>query len=807
MQNGKGILLIILIYFTSCILLDNDINGLILNEEDNQEFEKLIIENKFEKNENFFDKRNLTGNKGFFDWMWNPTLTDDDETFDDQEICLSSVEHVKNIFKDVLNLKKGTLKRLRFVIGKCNPVLIVPGLMASRLKVKIDCGKLKKNEPRTVELLGKYCPSFNVCPNSEVNAYVLWPSVLSDFSMLKSNQNAKKYFDIKDANSCLAFFMQFYNTDSSCPTIEKDSKKIIACRHSPHVKIVPYGLDSPTQLSNSCGFGAVNDIIYSKSLIEKVLNNSKTPQGFSSITANLVSKGYSRGFSLAALPYDFKEAECENKYFAESFNKVINMLYENTGKKVIIISHSYGNLNVNYQLSYHIENSQLKGKIKHLINIAGPLTGTFKSEQLLASGSRELLMFNKGGVVAGFERSEQSLIIPFARSSYQLRKYNINDILPEEEYKVLREAIKDRIQRENCEKEFELFDNNDEYCQVSDKFNELFKNELPFLNDKNICAMNKNWKKNYDSFSCKSENQIDETHPLYHPCHFHFLDYEKCPYVKITKDRLNYMSNAAKARLMCANTPKLEAFYFCSNEEKLRDSKRCGTNFVEKYISNPKNFPQKEVNFDGEDIYDYMSDIVKEFSNQCPKSSIHPDINTTFIFNKSFETKIAAFFTYDETTKLLSYPNKSDLIYSGGDGTVESESLMYPIFKILYDKQREKFKSKINLVDYCSPVNKSKFFDSSKDDINQLYTFLNCECRTDELYNTEKSNSDCNHASMLGDPNLVNYLSTLILSIGDEKEYENLNIKEIAKKIDQDNGYFPQKCNKIYEQIYKFEDK
>ena len=85
-------------------------------------------------------------------------------------------------------------------------------------------------------------------------------------------------------------------------------------------------------------------------------------------------------------------------------------------------------------------------------------------------------MFNKGGIVAGFERSEQSLIIPFARSSYQLRKYSINDILPEEEYKVLREAIKDRIQRENCEKEFELFDSNDEYCQVSEKFNELFKN-------------------------------------------------------------------------------------------------------------------------------------------------------------------------------------------------------------------------------------------------------------------------------------------------------------------------------------------
>jgi hypothetical protein len=705
----------------------------------------------------------------------------------------------------ITNFQKGTLARLRFVYGKCDPVLIVPGLMASRLKVKIDCGKLKEKEQATVKLMNNYCPNLNVCPNSDVKSYVLWPSVLSDFSIMKTNYEFHKFAKILDANSCLGFFMQFYNTESSCPSIEKDSKKIIACRYSPYIRIVPYGIDNTEIFSNSCGFGAVNNIIYSKQWIENVLNSNKGAQGFSQITSTLVGLGYSRGFSFAALPYDFKEAECENKKFAESFYNIVSMLFRNTKKKVIIISHSYGNLNVNYQLSHHISNKNIKHMIKHLINIAGPLTGTFKSEQLLASGSHELLMFNKGGIVAGLERFEQSLIIPFARSSYQLRKYSINDILPGDDYKVLREAIKNRIQRENCEKEFELFDNNDHYCPISDQFNELFKNEFPFLNDKKTCGMNMNWKKNYDTFSSKTENLVDETHPLYHPCHFHFIDYEKCPYVKITKEQLNVMSNAAKARLMCANTSKLEAFYYCSNEEKLQNKQKCGTDFVEKYISNPKNFSQKEVKIENEDVYDYMSDIVKELSNKCPKSSIHPDINTTFIFNKSFETKIAAFFTYDETTKFLSYPRKSDLIYSGGDGTVESESLMYPIFKILYDKQRGKFKSKINLVDYCSPVNKDKLFDNSKDDPTQLYTFLNCECRDDDLYKIDKSNSDCDHSSMLADPNLSSYISKLILSIADENVLDlNLKNSKLLSKLDKSPGYFPEKCNKKLEELYHF---
>ena len=50
---------------------------------------------------------------------------------------------------------------------------------------------------------------------------------------------------------------------------------------------------------------------------------------------------------MAELSYDFKESRCnDNTAFENLFFDLVKNLYDNTGKKVVIIGHFYGNFNV-----------------------------------------------------------------------------------------------------------------------------------------------------------------------------------------------------------------------------------------------------------------------------------------------------------------------------------------------------------------------------------------------------------------------------------------------------------------------------
>ena len=126
---------------------------------------------------------------------------------------------------------------------------------------------------------------------------------------------------------------------------------------------------------------------------------SKQTQGFYSISKKLIKSGYSRGFSLAAVPYDFKESECDNKIFGDLFYNMVEMLYKNTNKKVVVIAYSYGNLNTNYQLNYHPQSKKLKSMVKHIINIGGPLAGASKTEIISLTGSNEFYSETLGGLL------------------------------------------------------------------------------------------------------------------------------------------------------------------------------------------------------------------------------------------------------------------------------------------------------------------------------------------------------------------------------------------------------------------------
>ena len=76
--------------------------------------------------------------------------------------------------------------------------------------------------------------------------------------------------------------------------------------------------------------------------------------------------GYKEGFSLGSILYDFRRFVTTNEFEIKDFRFQIENLYNITGKKVIIIAHSFGTLNTLNNLIYK-ENKDLIPNIKKFI--------------------------------------------------------------------------------------------------------------------------------------------------------------------------------------------------------------------------------------------------------------------------------------------------------------------------------------------------------------------------------------------------------------------------------------------------------
>lgn len=770
---------------------------------------------------NFVLKENELKSSSNYKFPFFSEIKDDDENMDLYDAdCLINLNDLKKMFpdkyKEILFMHPGSLKRLRFIYGKCNPILFVPGLMASRLSLKVNCKEFLKEEG-IKEQLERHCSSHTVCsPNDEEKTFILWPSIFSDFSMAKSKAYdfIKKKYVWENSNSCMAYFLQYYNKYDSCPIIkdlkDENGNEIRTCRYSKNIRIIPYGLDSSKYYEDKCGFSAINNIAYSKYISYFINRFNKTTQGFLNITKKLVSSGYSRGFSLAAAGYDFKEAECDNKILSQQFYNLIKMLYANTGKQVIIIAHSYGNINTNYLLNFHPNKDELKSMVKHVISIAPPLAGSSKVDQLLVSGSNEFDLANKfnGFIDVSFDRTYQSISSPFLRSGFQLNNIDYYSLLDNNTYyKDLIDAIQERIEYEKC---LENKENNnaknlrDNLCK-NPKFEKIFKEYIPQIFDELTCKLNPKYKSNKKTYEYMSTNNALEAYPLYFGCNFNLFNYKTCPKIKLVDEEYDAgTSNLIKETMMCNVNDKNPNTFFTykNNINKFKETKDFvikNSNKITDYI--PENLAYKKSFY-----YVNIEKILEANYNHCPKDIRNINIDNTIIFNKSFETKAAFFFKKNKKTKLIDIPTKSNTVYSGGDGTVQSDGALFPALKFAYEYIKGYSKNKIKFVDYCSAVDKSKMY-KSKNILNDNYIFLNCECKErDGNYKLNKDD-DCNHSSMLGDYNLSNFIFDLVMYIGDQ---ESLNNKELKFKIDdflllinKIQGYFPDYCNNLIEELYK----
>ena len=117
---------------------------------------------------------------------------------------------------------------LRFILGKCNPVLLIPGIYATKLIVELECKNIATEEKSTtLKNLRVYCGN-SLCKNETKvkEEHSLFLAAL-DTSFTILGTESDKY------SSCLAFIMSFFQNPNECPTVNNKN----LCYYSKYIKV------------------------------------------------------------------------------------------------------------------------------------------------------------------------------------------------------------------------------------------------------------------------------------------------------------------------------------------------------------------------------------------------------------------------------------------------------------------------------------------------------------------------------------------------------------------------------------------
>lgn len=200
-----------------------------------------------------------------------------------------------------------------FAAGPCNPAVYLPGISGSKLSVVVNCNEFKQYHPDDFKSCGwQTCTGF-LSPKSE---YRVWaPHVLSPMSI-----------GIPDANhrNC---FSAVFGFDTS-----KAAQGILTQKRGLKVMVEGTTPETRTFAKSKCA---------SKS-VENLGLEDFAPRMYLDLRLVFENAGYKCGVNLQALPYDFRLAYQENELNAR-FPGVIQEMYTNLGKKVVVIAHSFGN--------------------------------------------------------------------------------------------------------------------------------------------------------------------------------------------------------------------------------------------------------------------------------------------------------------------------------------------------------------------------------------------------------------------------------------------------------------------------------
>lgn len=335
-------------------------------------------------------------------------------------------------------------------------------------------------------------------------------------------------------SSCLGYFLQFFNNKDECPANENGP----VCQYSDYVRVTYYGGTDKTVKESKCGLRAVRNILSTGSkLVDEAIGF-----GASKIYAEMITKfkrmGYREGFSMGAIPQDYRIFAATNKFVEKAYAYQIEQLYNNTGKKVVIVSHSYGTLSTLMKMD-----KSITSKIKKFIAVAPPFAGADELLDVFLYGMHnfdfEIKIGKKEIFKVNYDVFGQNMIYKAMPILAELRPQSyINQLLALEKYKEFGKAILEQIDLETeCE---------DKNCDAdyvkshSVLFNAIFgENTFPNLSD-DVCKIETSFFKFLGSEAKLRDQENKDPYGYFtKPCRA-YLDKEGiCPSILVKSDTFN----------------------------------------------------------------------------------------------------------------------------------------------------------------------------------------------------------------------------------------------------------------------------
>ena len=755
-----------------------------------QEFDEIMSNTEFSKAwEKFRYIMKNGGSEAIFDQPFEDIDINDEKyetnfsDIDDQtDECLLSKEETTNILSKQFGIvDNDPADDVRFIFGKCNPVILIPGMLSTKLQVKIKCREIYLHEQHIFKKIRFYCGT-NICTDEkdDLEEHNLFISAFGFFQLI----------DVEDNNkyaACVGYFLTFFNSQKTCSSYDEEKDDYV-CNFSENIQIGYYGSNSMSHRKAKCGLNAIQNVVMVPEIMEKSVNQGML-RSMGPLIDRLEKKGYRAGFSLAAIPNDYRYFLAKNKFTMSAFRYQVEKLYENTGKNVVLIGHSFGT-NTIYHNLIQKSNKDILPKIKKFIAVGPPFAG---SSQLIdvffKNGSRYQTTINISNVElnAGFDEFGFGFIINKLPTAFELRPLPIiGDLFTKTGYEIFSEAIKERFFLEKKCGHTEC----DDYIikKYSNKFNALFGDYFPLLTDED----------------CKFEKDLKETNDYFgRKCLMEMRNVVDCPMVieetrgedgKLPNDfdlycgrndpNLFYQKDCDYSDKQCLDQvySKHVLYPFKESNEKLQwfkkrwEEKKFNENFGDidsSYIESEEKYmatPQKQIDF-----YEKISST---------KDMPIPPVDTDIVYS-TYNPSIAAFI-FDKENWSKDFVS----ISKGGDGVVPNWSPLIPGLKWIFDTKKYNLPTKIKLVEFCSRLgtNSKYAFDPSKTD--QKFIALSCNCINSKNLYTSKN---CNHALMIGDPFFFSYIDSIINDPNIENEITHEKI-EAYNKFNKSLDYEEQ-CN------------
>ena len=704
-----------------------------------------------------------------------------DEREKKEEDCLVSELDALNILSSKYKINnKSPDVNLRFLLGKCNPVLLVPGLYGTKLRAELNCKGLAEEErDTTLKDIRVFCGSTVCWDESETSEEHPLLIDLGDgpFTILEGLiPLSDKY------RACLGHILSYYQNENECEKV--DGRK--TCYYSKYVKVGYYGGTDNTIEESRCGVEGVINVVQSKNPAFTILVNSLSQGGtYRSLSQNLIYRGYREGFSLGALPNDYRRYLSTNNFNQNVFKYQIERLYNNTGKPVVIVAHSHGTLVTLTNLLINQSDKKFMEKIKKFIALAPPFMGSSKLLEICFLGFKE---FNSDFKIikTNFNIFGEFLWMKSFPTTSELRPLPIaSKLFTDPYYSEFADAMRSRLEIENECKEKKC--DPSEIEKKTKNFDKLFKGYFPSLLDA----------------ECSYEDKIGgNTKTFNRKCYTNIYNIADCATLKIGANPMNG-DDANYEKYFCSG--KVSDDYYYQGECDGNNGKRCLDSF---YYS--EHFPyvfsnEKAVNF----LIDRFN---RDYSEQYGKLT-----NDYFESREEILKGMKTNIEYQKKISLLNElpvpPIDTDIVYAsfiptvsamiknnddvqifdkGGDEVVPSWSSLLTGLKWVYDKKKKNLPQKIKLIEYCSRLAKSGKYKYNPDK-DQDFAAIGCGCLEDDNVFKDDIHT-CTHASLISDNNIKAYLLSVIEDIDEVNKYTDSK-KKAAQSYKPEFNYMEQ-CNK-----------